>query len=389
MRWMQLQAVVNGGGKLPEPGLARALYARVTGEASWCAEAAHWAVASPPDLRQKALVLDWCGDLIPETEADSLASLVQREWEAARWDGSFGSARDRIFAAIALADRQPERSRAELQRLLGQWWESSGLPSLAASYASLSRRELLAVFEMLHAVRDNLKLDLRLSDPHLFQELPLTMLLGYYPMPLRTEHGLQFLPALKGAPAPSPDQALWARIAGLCLVAYDGTREQSQFLQGFLMQDPYLLRDPQGAVYEFLWANPYQPGLSYHHAPLFYHSRSLGLVFLRSSWNENAVWAGFLDGELQALDPEGLRVITAQPASKPVHVGPAALYMLQGRPPGKIQPPAAMVFLAGLKPQAEYSVELDIGKRYTDMTDRGGILAVTLDDRPGAWFRIR
>ena len=35
-------------------------------------------------------------------------------------------------------------------------------------------------------------------------------------------------------------------------------------LQGWLMHDSFMLKSTFGAPYEFLWANPYQPGLSYY-----------------------------------------------------------------------------------------------------------------------------
>ena len=44
------------------------------------------------------------------------------------------------------------------------------------------------------------------------------------------------------------------------MVAYDTNGLQNQFLQGWLIQDRYLMMTPFGAPYEFLWANPYQPG---------------------------------------------------------------------------------------------------------------------------------
>ena len=37
------------------------------------------------------------------------------------------------------------------------------------------------------------------------------------------------------------------------------------------MHDHFLMRGPFGSPYEFLWANPYQPGLSYYHVPLVLH----------------------------------------------------------------------------------------------------------------------
>ena len=60
------------------------------------------------------------------------------------------------------------------------------------------------------------------------------------------------------------------------MVAYDTNAAESQLLQGWLMHDHFMLRGTFGAPYEFLWANPYQPGLSYYHVPLVYHNPDSG-----------------------------------------------------------------------------------------------------------------
>ncbi|MGQ9634165.1 MAG: hypothetical protein ACUVXB_07940 [Bryobacteraceae bacterium] len=390
MRWLQFESLVKSASELPEPGLAKALYARATGESAPCQEAVRWALESPPDLRQKALVLDWCHDLASDAQLQALASALERELELAGEDRSIPAVRSRLLVAVALAERQPKLSAGQLQFVLSQWWESAAVPALRASFASGNRNELLAACEILHAVRDNLKLDLRQSEPDLFRDLPLALLLAYYPTPYPGARGELFLPAFKDAAKPDLEQAIAARAAGLCLVSYDGGSDQSQFLQGFLMQDPYQMRDPRGTVYEFLWVNPYRPGLSYHHAPLHFHSRALGALFARSSWNPDATWLGYLDGELQVFDPDGRKIVTAQPPSKPIQLGGAAVYVVQGQPPGKIQLPAAdAVFFIGLKPETDYTVEMESSKRFTETTDRAGILAVNLEGRPRGWIRIR
>ena len=66
---------------------------------------------------------------------------------------------------------------------------------------------------------------------------------------------------------------LMSRAAGLAMVAYDTNALESQLLQGWLMRDRFLMRGGLGAVYEFLWANPYQPGLNYDQVPLVFHQR--------------------------------------------------------------------------------------------------------------------
>ena len=90
-----------------------------------------------------------------------------------------------------------------------------------------------------------------------------------------------------------------SRAAGLAMVAYDTNALDSQLLQGWLMRDRFMMRGSLGAVYEFLWANPYQPGLNYDQVPLVFHEPYTGEVFARTSWDEDATWIGYFDGRLQ------------------------------------------------------------------------------------------
>ena len=62
----------------------------------------------------------------------------------------------------------------------------------------------------------------------------------------------------------------------MSLVAYDNNVVESQFIQGWVGNDAFQLRGTYGSPYEFLWANPYQPGLSYHHMPLRLHDNRAG-----------------------------------------------------------------------------------------------------------------
>src|SRR5260370_38575796 len=84
------------------------------------------------------------------------------------------------------------------------------------------------------------------------------------------------------------------------------------------MHDNFILRGTLGATYEFLWANPYQPGLSYYLVPLLFHDDMFGRLFMRSSWEENAKWLGYFHGELQNFDEGHLRVMSPQLITEPV-----------------------------------------------------------------------
>ena len=47
------------------------------------------------------------------------------------------------------------------------------------------------------------------------------------------------------------------------MVAFDNNALGNQFLQGWLIQDRFLMMNAFGAPYEFLWANPYQPASAF------------------------------------------------------------------------------------------------------------------------------
>ncbi len=96
------------------------------------------------------------------------------------------------------------------------------------------------------------------------------------------------------------------------MVAYDANAPETQVLQGWLMHDKYLMRGALGTPYEFLWANPYQPGLSYYHVPMIFYAPEFGRLFVRSSWDDAAEWFGQFDGVMQDFADGRVTVIDPQ-----------------------------------------------------------------------------
>ena len=118
--------------------------------------------------------------------------------------------------------------------------------------------------------------------------------MSYYPATFPAPEGEYRIPATKGGGEPDVRRATMSRAAELAMVPYDTNAPESQILQGWLMHDNFMLRSTLGAPYEFLWANPYHPGLSYYLAPLVFHDELFGRLFIRSSWDESARWLGYL-----------------------------------------------------------------------------------------------
>ena len=129
------------------------------------------------------------------------------------------------------------------------------------------------LWELLHAVRDNTNLDLRENLPRFFKDFPIEHLLSHYPATYEAAENEYRIGVTKKAGEPDLQAAALSRAAELAMVAFDVNAAESQVLQGWLMHDHFMLRGTFGAPYEFLWANPYQPGLSYYHVPLIYHNR--------------------------------------------------------------------------------------------------------------------
>jgi hypothetical protein len=179
----------------------------------------------------------------------------------------------------------------------------------------------------------------------------------------------------------------------------DVNAPSTQVLQGWLMHDRFQLRTPLGAPYEFLWANPYQPGLSYYQVPLVYYSPLSGRLYVRSSWEDDAEWFGLFDGAMEWFR-DG-RVTTLNPhdaphaAAEPLLLDAAAICFAgpDGRERGQWRltlEDAQPVFVVGLEPRRAYLVEVDDEEIYEAAADPAGILQI--DDVPhgrAAGVRLR
>jgi hypothetical protein len=391
-RWEQLDALMSGGAAMPEPGFAWALYYQVTRQAPAARKAIEWALGNSTDLRQLALVYDWCGPALTTAQADRLAAKIQTALAKPATDVRGQSAR--VLAAIALADRLPDQGNAVLSEIVQKWWRAQIVPQLAAGRDALPREQRYALYEMLHALRDNVKVDLRESAPGYFKQLPLEHMTGYYPAPVvLPENGgseNEFLiPVYLHDGNPDPADAAMSRAAGLAMVAYDTNALESQLLQGWLMRDRFIMRGSLGAVYEFLWANPYQPGLNYDQVPLVFHEPDTGEVFARTSWDEDATWIGYFEGRLQLFQNGRLQTLRAGAAVQPVQVGTATIASAPARDAAKFHLSNQTLFVLGLAPRSEYAVEIDDQELEFLDTDAGGTLQVSTSGVGDVGVRVR
>jgi hypothetical protein len=394
IRWQQFENLVAGKAVMPEPGFSHALYFQVAGDREVGRRAVAWALGSASDLRQLALVYDWCQPLLTPAESKALAAKLAQGIAREASVHSVSAVCDRTLAAVALAgeSENPQLASRELASVVRDWWEKRTAPLLKQGHSPFQLDDTYPLLELLHAVRDNLNQDLRDFAPRFFKNLPIFILLNYYPASYPAAENEYRIPAARVA-AGEPDlhRAALSRAADLAIVAYDSNAPESQVLQGWLMHDHFLMRGAFGLPYEFLWANPYQPGLSYYHVPLVYYDEHFGRLFARSSWEDNATWLGYLDGQLQIFRDGRPSVINLQRAAGPL-VLPDAVVFFGGNARKfrvTLKEGDEEVFVVGLKPRQRYEIEVDDEEMQERRTDAGGILTVDLPHKVDVGVRLR
>jgi hypothetical protein len=394
MRWQPLEALIAGGAAMPEPGFAWALYYRVTGEASWGQKAVEWALADQAkNLRQLALVFDWCGPAMTESQTGRLGNKLERALAAAP-TGDVRQQSARAFAAIALADRLPDRGASVLEAIVKTWWRGEIVPQIGSGKIgavppAIARDQTYALFELLHAVRDNTGIDLREDAPDYFKALPTDHLVSHYPAAYPAAENEYRIPVYVRDGEPDLTDAALSRAAEMAMVAYDSNASENQFVQGWLMQDRFLMRGGFGLPYEFLWANPYQPGLSYFQMPLVYHDALAGHVFARTSWADDATWLGYFDGHLQVFRDGKVQTLKPGATSQPVHVGDAVILSARETGSDRFRADAEAVFILQLALKARYAVEIDDQELREEETDAGGTLVLTVPEGIATGIRVK
>lgn len=396
LRWEQFQTLMAGNAAMPEPGFAFALYYQIAGDKDAGRKAIAWALGPEADLRQMALVFDWCYDLMSAAERRNFAARLEKNETTALPDpgapASVPTMRSLTLADIALFDEVPNQPsvtnpvapQRELQQIIHSWWERAVVPAIQAGGNPIRRDDAYAFYELLHAVQDNIKIDLRENAAAFFKDFPIEHLLSYYPAPYQAPENDYYIGAERTPGEPDLKLAALSRAAELAMVAYDPNAPETQVLQGWLMHDKYLMRSAFGAPYEFLWANPYQPGLSYYHVPLVFYAPERARLFIRSSWEDAAQWFGMFDGAMQIFTGGALKLV--DPARPPDALDLQEAIVCFGKSDWKRQfslPEAEAIFVIGLEPKRTYQIEIDDEELYEATADRAGILE--LDDIP--WGR--
>src|ERR1700676_1358874 len=136
MRWHQFALLVRAAAQMPEPGFALGLYFAVTGDPAFGKRAAEWALGPATDLRQLALVSDWCQPAMNAVQSKALAAKIRRMTEQPL-EASLAARRDRVLAVIATADDQQHSEERLLRDTNVQWWRAGLAPKLASGVTAI------------------------------------------------------------------------------------------------------------------------------------------------------------------------------------------------------------------------------------------------------------
>jgi hypothetical protein len=400
LRWQQFDNLMRGKARMSEPGFALALWGTITAKIEPCRDAGEWSLKSanvndPRDLRQMALVYDWCQTSMDESRTSMVARKLTTVLKNRPTDTL--SIRSHLFAALAVADLESQPAQDFIKYTAETWWKGKIMPQLQAGLNPFPKREeLYAMMEILHSIRDNTRTDIREGAGKWFEELAPMQLLSYYPQPWPAAENEYRIPAYIGKGDPSLQEAAYSRAAEMALVAYDGNAQPHQFLQGWILQDRFLMRGDFGITYELLWANPYQPGLSFTYMPDLFHAR--GQLLTRSSWDEDATWFGFWNGQAQVFTKGQRATVRLEAKPGPVTLGPVKVFFASAGmkmetgwlpPPEEGAKPVGQVaFLVGLEPSARYDVEIDGEEMFETQADSGGILELRLAPDHKAGIRV-
>jgi hypothetical protein len=381
LRWEQFDTLWSGNVPFPEAGWSAALRYQVAQDDAAGKRAVQWALgASATDMRQVALVADWCAPLMSPAELTRIQAKLLRvvNGPAPR---TLADARNVAMAAVVLSEAQPDLAEKTLTALFDGFWQKIFIPGLQEGRARVTNADASTMMELLHVVRDNINFDLRDSFPKWFRDYPLIHVMAHYPAPFPASENEYRIPADREINKSGPDlnKAVLSRAAELAMVAFDTNSPATQLLQGFLMNDRFVMRGTVGIPHELLWANPYQPGLSYYHVPLAQHDDIGGQLFVRSTWEDDASWIGFFEGRLQLFAEGGVAEIDPKLAHEPMDIEEATVFF--GRDASRFKVPQRKtdeatddVFIVGLQPRKSYHVEVDGQEMVEEVADPGGIV---------------
>jgi hypothetical protein len=393
LRWVQFNSFIRGGVKMPEPGFALALYYAATQSQEHGKQAVAWALSpAATDLRQLAIVFDWCQPLLSAADSKALVAKIEAVLTKNAAQQDLASVRDRVAAALAIAGHSENAPHTRyIKPVVEEWWKAKVLTPIQRGETPIDLRDHLALIELFHALRDNLEIDLRETAKKHFTVLPIFHLLAHYPAPFPGAENEYRVPLMKTHGEPDSREMARSRAAALAMVAYDNNAQEMQFLQGWLIQDKFLLRSPYGIPYEFLWANPYQPGLSFHYLPNVFHDPVSGRLIIRSTWEDDATWYYQAPGIVQMFRDGRVINMKQEQVQKQIDMGNTVLLPsnLSGKFSVNTGEGKMHYYVVGLQPSGRYELEVDDEELREVKTDPGGVLELNFPKERTAGVLLR
>jgi len=394
LRWVQFNTLIRGGVKMPEPGFALALYYAAAQSEEQGRQAVAWALSpAATDLRQLAIVFDWCQPLLGAADSKALVAKIEGLLAKNAAQQDLASVRDRVVAALAIAGHSENSPHTRyIKPVVEDWWKAKVLTPIQRGETPIDLRDHLALIELFHALRDNLEIDLRETAKKHFTVLPIFHLLAHYPAPFPGAENEYRVPLMKTHGEPDSREMARSRAAALAMVAYDNNAQEMQFLQGWLIQDKFLLRSAYGIPYEFLWANPYQPGLSFHYLPNVFHDPASGRLIMRSTWEDDAIWYYQSPGVVQMFRDGHVINMKQEQVQKQIDMGNTILLPANLSSKFSVNTGEGKLhyYVVGLQPGCRYELEVDDEELREVKTDPGGVLQLNFpkDRTAGVLLRV-
>lgn len=388
--WNRLRDFVANPGQLAEPAFAQALVFQASGDEAaaraaidWALEAAAREFSQPGDLRQGTLVYDWCQPQLSDQQKQTLVPALANAIDpiVASNDAVLLRVRDALLAAIAISGDW-DGAESAIGILLQAHWEARLVPAMLSGEVVDRADELQAALEIAHTVRSNLDRNLWSESPQVFRDISVARILSYLPDEIETSEGRAMRPSIVPAGSDPATEAINGRIAEMMLVAYDTAARNTQFLQGWLRSDAHTLKGGRGAPYEFLWINPYLPGLSPRSGPQAAYDPTRGRFFARSGWDQDGLWLGFFDGVLMRYANGVLEPVEPNDRAEAVEFPGFAIALPEetARFDAQVLPGdpsnGQKVYLLGLNDTTTY--EIRIGSfDWQDYRPKGGVIVLT------------
>jgi hypothetical protein len=155
------------------------------------------------------------------------------------------------------------------------------------------------------------------------------------------------------------------------------------------MEDAFLMRTSFGIPYEFLWANPYHPGLSYYSTPRVLYDKTAGRLLAGSSWDSDGAWF-YCEADVMQTFKDGIQPLTWSNFTDPMDLGGLVVLPFHDQDRFAIATAEPLTYyLLGLEPNTRYDIEVDEEGLYESQTDRSGILVMSFPPERKAGVRLK